>query len=771
MSKVQTQVVSVDKPAGTAAVKVSQGAPRPRTGQNSFLGNLSVGQKLALAGLLAGVPFVGALVSLVNQSNSQLRILERQLVGQRMIPSLQNAMVSTQLVRLSSFNVLQGDQAAQAKLEQQRQQLSSSLKALQASAQQAGYSTVVKNTTTALQALETLNWSVDSASMQPAEAQAAYTDLLRNSIQPIFSQVAVASGLKVSTNLALSEMANTVTAVLPDNLPTAGAIFSGTLPAISGIGAKGSAIPPEARQQVRQQWEASNQAINTILQEIQTLGELDPATQANLKGISESFRGNANTILGAIDDGVLTPGRLDISAAELSAMSPNFANDITKLSEQVTNNYGRLLNQETARQRRTVTLLILSALLLTALLAGLLYLISRSITQPLGRLTEASQRLSRGELEVSVPVTTRDELGTLSNSFNTAAQQLRENAQRVEQERVEAQRLQQNVGEFLDVTMDIADGDLTKRGKVTEDVLGNVVDSINLMVDELADTLRGVQDASNSVTGGSRTMLMSTAEIEQGASVTAAETQRVAQQAQQINAQIQEMARIAQASAEAAQQALLASQQGQEAVSSTLSGMNTIRESTQSVSERVQSLAQRSEQIQEILDSINHIASQTNLLSLHASIEAAGAGEAGNRFTVVAEEVRQLADESAAATSRIATLVQSIQAEIREVSESMRASAQQVEEGYEVAGQAGQRLQQIGELSEQSARLAQLISQAAGEQVRGVESVGQGVQQIAQIAERSQQSVQQGRSAAEQLQQLAQQLSGSLSRFRLPSNQ
>ena len=63
------------------------------------------------------------------------------------------------------------------------------------------------------------------------------------------------------------------------------------------------------------------------------------------------------------------------------------------------------------------------------------------------------------------------------------------NADRAEQERVEAQRLQSNIGEFLDVTMVIADGDLTKRGKVTEDVLGNVVDSINLMTDELASVL------------------------------------------------------------------------------------------------------------------------------------------------------------------------------------------------------------------------------------------------------------------------------------------
>ena len=140
------------------------------------------------------------------------------------------------------------------------------------------------------------------------------------------------------------------------------------------------------------------------------------------------------------------------------------------------------------------------------------------------------------------------------------------------------------MGQFLDVTMDIAEGDLTKKGKVTEDVLGNVVDSINLMVEELAGTLRGMQNASNSVTGGSRAMLNSTAQIEQGAMTTTQEARRVAQQAQDVNTNIQEMAQIANASADTARKALQASLQGQQAVVSTLEGMQNIRGSAEAVS-------------------------------------------------------------------------------------------------------------------------------------------------------------------------------------------
>ena len=134
---------------------------------------------------------------------------------------------------------------------------------------------------------------------------------------------------------------------------------------------------------------------------------------------------------------------------------------------------------------------------------------------------------------MSVPVTTRDELGVVGLAFNAATAKLRVNQEQTEAERQAAQRLQANVGEFLDVTMQIADGDLTARGRVSEDVLGNVVDAINLMTEELAAVLSDVQRASTSVTGGSQSMLESTEQIRQGTLVTTLETGRVTRQAQE----------------------------------------------------------------------------------------------------------------------------------------------------------------------------------------------------------------------------------------------
>ncbi|THF87452.1 methyl-accepting chemotaxis protein [Deinococcus sp. KSM4-11] len=407
--------------------------------------------------------------------------------------------------------------------------------------------------------------------------------------------------------------------------------------------------------------------------------------------------------------------------------------------------------------------------LLTLAATVLLLMIGRAITRPLAGLARAAGQLARGDLDAEVPVTTRDEVGVVAGAFNDAILKLRANDERNQVSLRESEDLQRNIGAFLDVTMDIAEGDLTKRGTVSEDVLGNVVDSINLMTEELGSVLKSVQSASQSVALGSKEMLGSTAEIQQGAQLTAEEAQRVSERVRAVTHAIRSMAQAAQASAETAQQALLASQQGEQAVTGTLDGMQNIRREVQGIAKRIKTLGDRSLEIQEIVDTISQIARQTNLLALNASIEAAGAGEAGGRFSIVADEVRKLADTSSQATARIAGLIKTVQAEIQDVVVSVEDGTREVEQGYHVAGTAGERLRQIGMLSQQSAQLADEIAQATQAQVQGVEQMGVAVQSIATVARQSQSSVEQGRQTAQQLEQLAEELNRSLERFQLPA--
>jgi twitching motility protein PilJ len=421
-------------------------------------------------------------------------------------------------------------------------------------------------------------------------------------------------------------------------------------------------------------------------------------------------------------------------------------------------------NRGYSRSNLATLLTFLASIGLGALLV---YLLSRTITRPLNQLGFVADRLAQGDLSQLAEVDSRDEIGTVAKSFNQAISQLRVATEQQEQELLRGRAMQQNIGQFLDVAQEIAQGDLTKRGQVTDDVLGNVVDAINLMTEEFALLLQDVQKAATSVNQGSDEMLLTTDEIAQKAQQQAAEAQRARENVIAVVKGIRWMAQNATTSAEAAQRTLQASQLGQQAVSGTLRGMQTLRQDVQGMAERVQQLGKRSQEISEIVGTISDIASQTNLLALGAALEAAGAGESGRRFSVVAEEVGLLAERSAQAAQRVSALINNIQRDVREVVGEVEKSTQEAEQGYRIAAQAGQRLEEISDISKQSAMLAETISQATAQQVQSVEQVGQVVQGIAGISQESQQTVLQGREAAERLRLLAAQLSDSLSRFRL----
>ncbi len=396
--------------------------------------------------------------------------------------------------------------------------------------------------------------------------------------------------------------------------------------------------------------------------------------------------------------------------------------------------------------------------------------IARTISRPIRQLALLSHQVAQGDLSQLAEIKSNDEVGYLGTAFNTAIMRLRSmirTEEELELERQERANLQSNISAFLDTAMDIADGDFTQRGQVSEDVLGNVVDAINLMVEEVAYLLRDVQSAALSVNDGSQEMLETTEAITSSTQQQTIEAQKARQDVVGVTNSIREMAKNAQISAQSAEQTLKASQQGQSAVTNTLTGMQNIRREVQAISKRIKNLGDRSLEISEIVDTIARISRQTNLLALNAAIEASGAGEAGRRFAIVADEVRKLADDSAVATRRIGELIKGVQVEVQEVVVSVEDGTREVEQGYRVATEAGERLKEIASISEQTATLAKLISQATTAQVAGVEEVGSAVNQITGIAESAQSRVEQGRAVAERLQELSQQLTQSLERFRL----
>src|SRR4029453_7102751 len=423
-----------------------------------------------------------------------------------------------------------------------------------------------------------------------------------------------------------------------------------------------------------------------------------------------------------------------------------------------------------AVQSGNTLLLIFGAIAGAAVLAGVIF--ARRITRPVNALMSGAERVGRGDLSQLVPVTSRDEIGKMAGTFNDSNVRLRALVQTEadrDEERRKREDLQQNIIKFLDTAVEIGKGDFTRRGEVTWDVLGNVVDAINLMVEEIGSLVGDVRQTALQVAAGSRDTIKITGDLAEPPQTQSADASRVTQSVTDVTVSVRQVADSADQSAKAARQVLHAASKGEEAVRNSLASMQQIRAEVQTISKKIKSLGDRSLEISDIVNTIQDIAAQTHLLALHASIEAAGAGEAGLRFSVVADEVRKLAERATQATRDIGTLIKGVQVETQEAVVAMESGTREVESGYEVSLKAEEALQEIGKISQASSELAGEISQASQQQVRGAEAVAGAVQAIASAATRTEQGVQQSRRNVEQLARLAEELTIKLSRFKLAS--
>lgn len=490
--------------------------------------------------------------------------------------------------------------------------------------------------------------------------------------------------------------------------------------------------------------------------------ELKPAYQGATNAMDAFFKIVEQRLLGVPTVTITPTEYFDAGTRAVDAGFTLYDVDATTLDKLLEGRIGRL------QQNRLISLVAVALTLGVTIL--LLVMLVRRISVPIRELSAASEKVSTGDLTVEVPVRSRDEVGQLAATFNQTVARLRgqvsTEAER-DEERRKRNELQGNISRFLDTAVEISQGDLTRRGEVTSDVLGNVVDAINVMVDEIANVMNDVRRAATQVTSSANEMIVSTGQMAVGAQTQTREAMSVAAAVEELTLSVRQVAENAEATAIAAQQALGAAQKGNQAVSNSLAGMQRIRGEVQAVSKKIKSLGDRSLEISGIVNTIEDIASQTNLLALNAAIEAAGAGEAGLRFAVVADEVRKLAERSAKATKDIATLIKGVQTETQEAVVAMEEGTNEVESGYQITIEAGDRLKEIEEVSQKSAELAQDISLATQQQVRGAEGVAVAIQSISSVAVQTEQGVLQTRKTVEDLVRLAGELSSNLSRFKL----
>ena len=353
---------------------------------------------------------------------------------------------------------------------------------------------------------------------------------------------------------------------------------------------------------------------------------------------------------------------------------------------------------------RNITLII--ALVIATLVVLIAIVVARSFTRPIHKLMAGMTALGSGDLTAAVEVDTRDEIGTMSNSFNEAT------------------------GKLRDVLKQI----LTSSGQV--------------------------EDAANQIASASE-------QLATGAEEQQSQLGEVATTMEQMSAMILAASKNANETRQNAQVTGTTANQGRDVVSKTVSGFETVATTVEQAARQIQELSKRSEEIGNVTQVIDDIADQTNLLALNANIEAARAGDAGRGFAVVADEVRKLAERTVSATGEIGKMIESIQGDIQEAVSSMEVIQGHSQEGLELVGQSDRSLQEISDAISQVVTAVEQIATSSNEQSSGVEEISKNIEGVTTVARQSASSAQELAASAEELSREVQGLNELIAQFKV----
>ncbi len=326
------------------------------------------------------------------------------------------------------------------------------------------------------------------------------------------------------------------------------------------------------------------------------------------------------------------------------------------------------------------------------------------------------------------------------------------------------------IKEIVNTIKDIAqgEGDLTKRLPVLgKNEVGELSEWFNTFVGKLQEIIRLLGSNALQLASAATQLDSTSTQMKDSVSNLSSQTTTLATAGEEMAATSNDIAGNCHLAANNAQQAANTTKSGFDVVSSTVEGIKARGEHTRENAAIVASLGERSNQIGDIVSTIEDIADQTNLLALNAAIEAARAGEMGRGFAVVADEVRALAERTTRATKEIGTMIRGIQQETRTAINSMEDGLKGNEKGAEQAAQLETALQNI--LNQVTLVTDQInqIATAAEEQTSTTREISHNVLNLNDLAQQNNQAISETATAARNVSQQAEELQRLVGQFRV----
>jgi methyl-accepting chemotaxis protein WspA len=510
----------------------------------------------------------------------------------------------------------------------------------------------------------------------------------------------------------------------------------------SGTSGAGSAERMDRLRGLAALTEASERNLNdSLLKAIAADPSLKPKLMPRAEAVTNEVRQTHEAIsrLSALQSGAAV-------ASSAGAIEPTEAGALQQLQATLVPALAASLNKrvEVNQHQLKVTFGWTGLAMLTVLVIG--FFIVRDVTGPLKQVVGVANQIAVGNLNVEpISAGRKDEIGVLARAFDRMIMSLREQVLLVQ---------------------DIADGDL--RGSIkpqsANDDMGNALAE---MLEHLSGLVSEVHKSGIQVNTSATQISATAREQHSTATEIAATTTEIGATSKEISATSKELVRTMTEVADAAEQSATLAGSGQAGLTQMEETMHRVMEATGSINAKLAVLNEKAGNITQVVTTITRVADQTNLLSLNAAIEAEKAGEYGRGFSVVATEIRRLADQTAVATYDIEQMVKEIQSAVSAGVMGMDKFSEEVRRGMDEVQQVGSQLSQIIHQVQQMAPRCEAASEGMRAQATGAEQITQALSQLSEAALQTVESLRQSNQAIDGLHQSATGLREGVSRFKL----